>query len=96
MRRSRALRCAALGADAVFDKSTELDALIEYCMALQPRTQQGVRKRATRDTGNSCQKPLAGTSSSALGKVQAENAGPTTSKGSSRSKSSGSSGAMIN
>ena len=26
-------RCAQLGADAVFDKSTEIDALIEYCMA---------------------------------------------------------------
>ena len=25
-------RCAQLGADAVFDKSTEIDALIEYCM----------------------------------------------------------------
>ena len=26
-------RCAQLGADAVFDKSTEIDALVEYCMA---------------------------------------------------------------
>lgn len=25
-------RCAQLGADAVFDKSTEIDALVEYCM----------------------------------------------------------------
>ena len=25
-------RCAQLGADAVFDKSTEIDALIDYCM----------------------------------------------------------------
>ena len=24
-------RCAQLGADAVFDKSTEIDALVEYC-----------------------------------------------------------------
>lgn len=26
-------RCAQLGADAVFDKSTEIDALVEYCTA---------------------------------------------------------------
>lgn len=26
-------RCAQLGADAVFDKTTELDALVEYCLA---------------------------------------------------------------
>lgn len=26
-------RCAQLGADAVFDKSTELEALVEYCRA---------------------------------------------------------------
>jgi hypothetical protein len=26
-------RCADLGADAVFDKSNEIDALIEYCIA---------------------------------------------------------------
>ena len=25
-------RCAALGADAVFDKSTEIDDLVEYCL----------------------------------------------------------------
>ena len=25
-------RCAQLGADAVFDKSTEIDALVDYCM----------------------------------------------------------------
>ena len=25
-------RCAQLGADAVFDKSTEIDALVEYCL----------------------------------------------------------------
>jgi DNA-binding NarL/FixJ family response regulator len=29
-------RCAALGADAVFDKSNEIDALVDYCLALQP------------------------------------------------------------
>lgn len=28
-------RCAALGADAVFDKSTELDAFLEYVRAIQ-------------------------------------------------------------
>jgi DNA-binding NarL/FixJ family response regulator len=27
-------RCLALGADGVFDKSTEIDALIAYCQAL--------------------------------------------------------------
>jgi DNA-binding NarL/FixJ family response regulator len=27
-------RCAELGANAVFDKSTELDALVEYCQQL--------------------------------------------------------------
>ena len=26
-------RCAALGADAVFDKSNEIDALVDYCIA---------------------------------------------------------------
>lgn len=26
-------RCAQLGADAVFDKSTQIDALVEYCAA---------------------------------------------------------------
>jgi DNA-binding NarL/FixJ family response regulator len=26
-------RCAELGADAVFDKSNEIDALVEYCIA---------------------------------------------------------------
>lgn len=28
-------RCVELGADAVFDKSTEIDALIEYCIEVQ-------------------------------------------------------------
>jgi DNA-binding NarL/FixJ family response regulator len=31
-------RCAQLGADAVFDKSNEIDALVEYCLALGERT----------------------------------------------------------
>jgi two-component system, OmpR family, response regulator len=26
-------RCAQLGADAVFDKSNEIDLLVEYCIA---------------------------------------------------------------
>jgi two-component system, OmpR family, response regulator len=30
-------RCAQLGADAVFDKSNEIDALVDYCLALQER-----------------------------------------------------------
>jgi DNA-binding NarL/FixJ family response regulator len=29
-------RCAALGADMVFDKSSELDELIEYCAQIEP------------------------------------------------------------
>ncbi len=28
-------RCLSLGADAVFDKSTEIDALLDYCAALK-------------------------------------------------------------
>jgi len=30
-------RCAELGADAVFDKSNEIDALVDYCLALSER-----------------------------------------------------------
>ena len=30
-------RCAQLGADAVFDKSNEIDALVDYCLALSER-----------------------------------------------------------
>jgi DNA-binding NarL/FixJ family response regulator len=30
-------RCAELGADAVFDKSNEIDALVDYCLALADR-----------------------------------------------------------
>jgi two-component system OmpR family response regulator len=30
-------RCAQLGADAVFDKSNEIDALVDYCLALGDR-----------------------------------------------------------
>jgi two-component system, OmpR family, response regulator len=30
-------RCAQLGADAVFDKSNEIDALVDYCLALVQR-----------------------------------------------------------
>jgi DNA-binding NarL/FixJ family response regulator len=29
-------RCAELGADVVFDKSREIDALVEYCIAQNP------------------------------------------------------------
>ena len=32
-------RCAQLGADAVFDKSTEIDALVEYCMTERGRAE---------------------------------------------------------
>jgi two-component system, OmpR family, response regulator len=34
-------RCAQLGADAVFDKSNEIDALIDYCIAQSATTQPG-------------------------------------------------------
>lgn len=30
-------RCAELGSDAVFDKSNELDELLDYCMQVTPR-----------------------------------------------------------
>jgi two-component system, OmpR family, response regulator len=30
-------RCAQLGADAVFDKSNEIDALVDYCLAIRAR-----------------------------------------------------------
>lgn len=30
-------RCAQLGADAVFDKSTEIDALLDYCLQQRAR-----------------------------------------------------------
>jgi DNA-binding NarL/FixJ family response regulator len=30
-------RCAQIGADAVFDKSNEIDALVDYCLALSER-----------------------------------------------------------
>ena len=33
-------RCAQLGADAVFDKSTEIDALVEYCMTERCKVQE--------------------------------------------------------
>ena len=33
-------RCAQLGADAVFDKSTEIDALVEYCMTERGKAQE--------------------------------------------------------
>lgn len=32
-------RCAQLGADAVFDKSNDIDALVDYCLALGPHPQ---------------------------------------------------------
>jgi two-component system, OmpR family, response regulator len=32
-------RCAQLGADAVFDKSTEIDALVDYCVAQRSRVE---------------------------------------------------------
>ena len=34
-------RCLELGADAVFDKSNEIDALVEYCVAASDASQPG-------------------------------------------------------
>ena len=34
-------RCAQLGADAVFDKSNEIDALVEYCIAQSEERRAG-------------------------------------------------------
>ena len=34
-------RCAQLGADAVFDKSNEIDALVDYCLSLGARASPG-------------------------------------------------------
>ncbi|MDP9901636.1 response regulator [Variovorax ginsengisoli] len=34
-------RCAAAGADAVFDKSTEIDALIDYCLQTAQERSRG-------------------------------------------------------
>lgn len=34
-------RCAQLGADAVFDKSNEIDALVDYCLTLGARPSRG-------------------------------------------------------
>jgi two-component system, OmpR family, response regulator len=33
-------RCAQLGADAVFDKSTEIDALVDYCLEQRSRIEE--------------------------------------------------------
>ncbi|MEO5672920.1 MAG: response regulator [Ramlibacter sp.] len=33
-------RCAQLGADAVFDKSTEIDALVDYCVKQRAKVPQ--------------------------------------------------------
>ncbi|RYX90863.1 MAG: response regulator [Comamonadaceae bacterium] len=34
-------RCAQLGVDAVFDKSNEIDALVDYCIGLSARPDSG-------------------------------------------------------
>ena len=34
-------RCAQLGADAVFDKSNEIDALVDYCLSFGERPVRG-------------------------------------------------------
>jgi two-component system, OmpR family, response regulator len=40
-------RCRQLGADAVFDKSTELEALVEYCVEQRRRVQADAPASAT-------------------------------------------------
>jgi DNA-binding NarL/FixJ family response regulator len=35
-------RCAQLGADAVFDKSTEIDALVDYCVKAREEVESAV------------------------------------------------------
>lgn len=34
-------KCLALGADRVFDKSTDIDALVDYCNDLRPQPRHG-------------------------------------------------------
>ena len=51
-------RCLQLGADAVFDKSTELEALVAYCDALRAQNAQGdagVRSAHHQPTGAAAQ-----------------------------------------
>ena len=36
-------RCAQLGADAVFDKSTEIDALVDYCVRERVKVEPEIR-----------------------------------------------------
>jgi len=43
-------RCAQLGADAVFDKSTEIDALIDYCMEQRSRVESAEQLQAEPDS----------------------------------------------
>ncbi len=40
-------RCRQLGADAVFDKSTELEALVDYCAQQRRRVQEDAAARPT-------------------------------------------------
>ncbi len=40
-------RCMQLGADAVFDKSTELEMLVDYCARLKGEREQGAAGAAT-------------------------------------------------
>jgi len=40
-------RCAAQGASRVFDKSSEIDELVEYCCSLQTGRRRRLRRRAT-------------------------------------------------
>jgi DNA-binding NarL/FixJ family response regulator len=44
------MRCAQLGVDAVFDKSNEIDALVDYCIehgSLHPALDAGITARGT-------------------------------------------------
>lgn len=41
------IRCAQLGVDAVFDKSNEIDALIDFCVAQSEQKDSGTPKAAS-------------------------------------------------
>ena len=55
-------RCRQLGADAVFDKSTELEALLDYCVKLREQVQDV----QARDGGAAAAMPVTGSPATAL------------------------------
>lgn len=52
-------RCQQLGADAVFDKSTEIDALVDYCLRQTPAAQPAATAAAAQPTAASAALPAA-------------------------------------